>query len=376
MSELNFLKGFEKDLEKIDVTVGSGEPPRYWYTTGNHVLNRIISGSFSKGIPQGRVTGLVGPSGAGKSFLASNLMASAQRAGAHVLVIDSENALDENFVSAIGVNTSDNYTYVAANTIPQVTKVVSAFLKGYKAEYGNDPDAPQVLIVIDSLDMLMTETEEDHFAKGVTKGDQGQRNKQLKAMLRTFVQSIKRLNVSIVVTDAVYRNQDVMNGEGVWMVKDAVKFSLSQIIMLTKLKLKDTGASEVKGIRMKCEGYKTRFTKPFQKVTVEVPYEEGMDPYSGLIEVALELNIVEKRGARYVLKGEDTSWYSKDIAEHADDILVKAEALSKAFLLGTGVENEEEAGPDDTRSSKARRKAKVNQGYQPNGDLDQAPGEE
>ena len=69
-------EGFEKDLAKMDVTVGSGEPPRYWYTTGNVTLNRIISGSFYKGIPQGRVTGLVGPSGAGKSFLASNLMAS------------------------------------------------------------------------------------------------------------------------------------------------------------------------------------------------------------------------------------------------------------------------------------------------------------
>ena len=79
MSELNFLKGFEKDLAKMDVTVGSGEPPRYWYTTGNVTPNRIISGSFYKGIPQGRVTGLVGPSGAGKSFLASNLMASAKK---------------------------------------------------------------------------------------------------------------------------------------------------------------------------------------------------------------------------------------------------------------------------------------------------------
>jgi len=359
MSKMDFLKTFEKDLDKLDVQVGSGEPPRYWYTTSNVTLNRIISGSFFKGIPQGRVTGLVGPSGAGKSFLASNLMASAQKEGAHVLVIDTENALDENFVAAIGVDITDNYTYVAASTIPQVTKIVSSFIKGYKAEYGDDdPDAPQVLIVIDSLDMLMTETEVEHFAKGNTKGDQGQRNKQLKAMLRTFVQTIKRLNVSMVVTDAVYRNQDIRNGEGAWVVKDAIRYSLSQVILLTKLKLKDTGATEVKGIRMKCEGYKTRFAKPFQKVTIEVPYDEGMDPYSGLVEVAQELDIVKKKGSRYVIAGEDTSWYEKDIAERADDILAKAEAMSEAFLLGTGVASEEE-GPEDERSSRARRQAKV-----------------
>lgn len=360
MSGLQFLKDFEKDMEKIDITIGSGEPPRYWYSTGNYVLNRIISGSFYKGVPQGRVTGLVGPSGAGKSFLLSNIMASAQKAGAHIVAIDSENALDEDFVRAIGVNPDDSYTYVPVDTIPQVTKVVSSLLKGYKAEWGEDnPDAPQLMIGIDSLDMLMTETEQDHFEKGVTKGDQGQRNKQLKAMLRTFVQSIKRLNVAIVITDQVYRNQDVMNGEGVWMVKDAVKYSLSQVVLLTKLKLRDTGDREVKGIRMKCEGYKTRFTKPYQTVVIEVPYEEGMNPYSGLKNVAIDLGILSRKGAYYLIAGEDDKWYEKDIAQHADRILAKAEEMNKAFLLATGVSDDDVADPDTQESGRARRKAKA-----------------
>lgn len=357
---MDFLKNFEKDLGSIDVTVGSGDPPRYWYSAGNHALNRIISGSFFKGIPQGRVTGLAGPSGSGKSFLACNLMRAAQEKGSHILVIDSENALDEDFVRAIGVDPTEGYTYVSADTIPQVTKVVSTFLKGYKAEYGDDPEAPEVLIVIDSLDMLMTETEEEHFKKGVTKGDQGQRNKQLKAMLRTFVQSVKRLNVSIIVTSQVYRNQDIRNGEGTWIVSEAVKYSLSQIILLTKLKLKDTGATEVRGIRMKCEGYKTRFTQPFQKVVIEVPYDEGMDPLSGLLEVAVELGVVNKKGSRYVINGEDTSWYAKDLSpERVELILEKAEAFNKVALLAAGVDDEEAAGPEDKRSVKAQRKAKA-----------------
>lgn len=356
---MDFLKNFEKDLSKIDVTVGSGEPPRYWYSAGNNALNRIISGSFFKGIPQGRVTGLAGPSGSGKSFLACNLMRAAQERGAHILVIDSENALDEDFVRAIGVNPAEGYTYVSADTIPQVTTVVSTFLKGYIAEYGDAEDAPEVLIIVDSLDMLLTETEEEHFKKGVTKGDQGQRNKQLKAMLRTFVQSIKRLNVSMVVTSQVYKNQDVRNGEGLWIVSDAVKYSLSQIVLLTKLKLKDTGSTDVRGIRMKCEGYKTRFTQPFQKVVIEVPYDEGMDPLSGLIEVAVELGIVQKKGSRYALAGETNTWFAKDIEQYSDQILEKAEEQSKAVLLATGVELGEEAGPEDKRSSKARRQAKA-----------------
>ncbi|KKL95553.1 hypothetical protein LCGC14_1853400, partial [marine sediment metagenome] len=308
--------------------------------------------------PQGRVTGLVGPSGAGKSFLAANLMASAQREGAFALMIDAENASDEKFVKAIGVDTSPtNYRYVGVRTIPQVNKVISSFIKGYKGEYGtSDPEAPQIIIVIDSLDMLMTETEEKNFVKGVTKGDQGQRNKQLKQMLRTFVQAIKELNISIIVTDGVYKNQDLLNGEGLYIAKEAIRFSLSQIIMLTKLKLKDDATKTiVRGIKMKCEGFKTRFTQPFQKVIVEVPYDEGMNLYSGLLEVGLELDIIKQRGSRYFLTGEDTTWYKKNIADHAEVILEKAEAMNSAFLLASGVSDTDLAGPDDDRTSLARR---------------------
>lgn len=331
---LSFLKNFQKEIESIEGVGTSSLPPRYWYSTGNYVLNKIISGSFYKGIPQGRITNLSGPSGAGKSFVAANIVKAAQQQGnAAILVIDSENALDNEFMQKIGVDTErDDYQYVSVTTIQQVSSVVSAFLKGYKQTVGTDEDAPQVLILIDSLDMLLTETELEHYEKGVQKGDQGQRNKQLKQMLRTFVQDIKHLNVAMVVTSQVYKNQDVLNGEGLWIISDAVKYSASQIVLLTKLKLKDKDAGNIAGIRMKCEGYKTRFTKPFQTVVIEVPYEEGMDPLSGLLETALEMEVVEKKGSRYCLAGEEESWYSKDIDQYAERILLACEAKAQSFL--------------------------------------------
>ena len=75
---MTFLDKFQKGLAKDGFETGAAKPPRYWFSTGNYVLNRIISGSFYKGIPQGRVMSLAGPSGAGKSFLASNLIRNAQ----------------------------------------------------------------------------------------------------------------------------------------------------------------------------------------------------------------------------------------------------------------------------------------------------------
>lgn len=354
---MDFLNKVTKDLEKSGFNVGASEPPRYWFSTGNHVLNKIISGSFLRGIPQGRITCFTGPSGAGKSFLAANAMREAQKQGAHIIVLDSENALDDDFVGKIGVNTTENYTYVPVDTIPQAKKVVSAFIKAYKGEYGDDPEGPKILFVIDSLDMLTTETEQENFIKGVSKGDQGQRNKQLKAMLRELVQAVKRPNISMIVTSQVYKNQDIMNGEGVWIVSDAIKFSLSQIVMLTKLKLRDTGSKDIQGIRMKCEGYKTRFTKPYQTVTIEVPYDTGMDPYNGLLDVAKEMEIVVQKGARYTMAGEDTSWYAKDFGPRAADVLAKCESQREKFL--EALVEPEELDLSDGPSSKSKRRTKL-----------------
>jgi recombination protein RecA len=238
--------------------------------------------------------------------------------------------------------------------------VVSSFLKGYKADYNDDEKAPEVLIIIDSLDMLMTETEEKNYDTGKTKGDQGQRNKQLKAMLRTFVQDIKHLNVSMVVTSQVYRNQDLTNGEGTWVVSDAVKYSLSQIILLTKLKLRDDNKKTiVHGIRMKCEGYKTRFTQPFQNVEIHVPYETGIDPLSGMVEVATKLGIVRQSGSWYYI-GE-TKFRGADISDHVDDILVKAETMSDQFIQMVKSDNDEDEDAQILSSVK-KRKAKAGVG--------------
>lgn len=329
---MSFLADFDKSLNKIAESGSislSSEPPRYWYSTGNYVLNRILSGSYTKGIPQGRITDIAGPSGAGKSFLSANLVAAAQKEGAYCLVLDSENALDDEFMEAIGVDTTSNYRHIGVTTIPDVTKIVSTFLKGYRADMSSAVDAPQVLILIDSLDMLMTSTELEHFEKGDQKGDQGQKNKQLKAMLRTFVQAIKDLNIAMICTSQVYKNQDQMNGEGVWIVSDAVKYACSQILLVQKRKLRDEspGAKigEFTGVRIVAEGYKTRFTKPFQKIEIEVPYDTGMDPYSGLKEAAVKAGVLVKKGSRLAMVGDDESWYERDIGLYADRILKELE---------------------------------------------------
>lgn len=318
---MKFLKDFNKSVEKMGEGVNTDtSPPNYWFGSGNYVLNKIVSGDFHKCIGQGRVTGLTGPSGSGKSFLLANIIMQAQKEGAYILILDSENAFDDDWATAIGIDvSSDNYNSIQVCTIAQVIKIVSSFTKGYREEYP-DGNGPKVLIAIDSCDMLMTESEFAKYEKGNANADQGQHPKQIKQMLKTFVNDIKALNVSMLVTKQVYpaTQEQILKGEGVWVVNDSIRYSLSQILLITRLKLKsDEG---VTGIRMKVEAFKTRFTKPFQNVTIEVPYDTGMDPYSGLLDTSISLGIVVRSGGWYHFKGEDEKWRGADIKKHAERI--------------------------------------------------------
>lgn len=290
---LAFLKEFRKKLDKMDDVITSFDPPTFWYSTGNYAVNKAVSGSYTKGIPQGRITCLAGPSGAGKSFELCNILKNAQdEAGAFVLALDSENALDRGYMSKIGMKLDeDNFQYAGVTTFSHVVTVVSDFIKSYVGAYGYDnPDAPKVVIALDSIDMLLTDTEDEHFNKGDQKGDQGQRAKQGKHMLRTLVSRIKRLPMAFIVTHQVYPNTDMTNGMGAWIVNNAIKYSASQIFLITNGRLKEEGVT--KGIRMKVEAYKSRFARLGTKVEVEVPYDAGMSKFSGLLELLEENKVI------------------------------------------------------------------------------------
>jgi recombination protein RecA len=293
---LPFLANFKKEVAKLD-TVGVGiKTTESWLSTGNYALNRALSGDFKKGIPLSKLTLFAGPSGSGKSFISANLCRQAQLEGYHILYIDSEHAIDVDYLAKIGVNVSEEaLTYISVATIEDVNAILSEFFSGYKKEYGKDNmEAQKTLIVLDSLAMLSSSTEMENYDKGVVKGDQGQLAKRRKAMLRLAVGNIGRLPVSMVLTDHVYP-QDIMMGDGAWAITNSTKFSVSIIGIVTKLKLKEEG--EVTGVRMRFETYKSRFAKLGTKVELEVPYNKGMSPFSGLLEL-LEADGVIAKGTQ------------------------------------------------------------------------------
>jgi recombination protein RecA len=313
---LPFLKKFRKEIQKLENVSSEFSPPGFWYSTGNYALNRALSGSYFKAIPQGRLTAFVGPSAAGKTYISCNVIREAQKQGAICLVIDSENALDPKFMSRAGIDVTDeNLSYVQVVTIQNVTSVISEFLTGYEKEYGKfNKTAPKLFVLLDSLGNCLTDSENEKFEQGRQTGDQGQSAKNKKHLLRTLVSRLARCNATFVFTDQVYP-ADPMAGDGLWAVTNGVKYSASQIALLTKLKLKE--GTEIAGIRMRIETYKSRFVKPGTRIEVEIPFDEGLTPTAGLIESLEADGVITKDGFGWLveLEGKEIKFKKSTLTE-------------------------------------------------------------
>ncbi|MBR20405.1 MAG: hypothetical protein CMA64_09735 [Euryarchaeota archaeon] len=325
---------FRKDITKsIDgLSVGFHDPTD-WISTGNYCLNYLISGDFNRGVPLGKVTVFAGESGAGKSyFAAGNIVKHAQEQGIFVVLIDSENALDETWLQALGVSTdSSKLLKLSMSMIDDVALTISKFMKDYKEM--DSEERPKVLFVIDSLGMLLTPTDVDQFDKGDMKGDMGRKPKALTALVRNTVNMIGAYNVGMVCTNHTYASQDMFDPDDKISGGQGFIYASSIVVAMKKLKLKEdedgNKISDVRGIRAGCKVMKTRYSKPFEAVQVKIPYDRGMDPYSGLLEMFEKNGIILKDGNKLkytTLAGEEIKefrkqWTGERLQKVMDDIL-------------------------------------------------------
>jgi recombination protein RecA len=300
---MSFMKKYKENMKKAGFSTGL-KPPQYYLDTGNYVLNRLMSDNFLGGSAQGRLVCFAGHASSGKSLVAGSHVASVVKEGGFALVIDSEGALDDDYMRACGVDVDDedHYGYVGVSTVSECSKVIKDFITMYK-DSGEDK---KVLIVVDSLDNLLTDNERDSYdKKGEIGGDQGQRAKQIKTMLKPFTHTITSLPITIICTKQVYKEQDQIKAYAEpWVFTSSLEYAFSQIIMFEKLQFKDKSSGEHKGFTLKAKVYKSRVSKEKQVAKVEVPYEGGMDRYSGLLDVAEQFGVVTKAGAWYTF-GEE-----------------------------------------------------------------------
>jgi recombination protein RecA len=304
------ISKFRKSITKSIDGLGIGfNDPTDWISTGNYALNYLISGHFNRGVPLGKVTVFAGESGAGKSYICSgNIIKAAQEQGIFVVLVDSENALDQKWLEDLGVDTSEEKLLkLNMAMIDDVAKTISEFMKEYKVM--PEESRPKVLFVIDSLGMLLTPTDVNQFEAGEMKGDMGRKPKALTSLVRNCVNMFGSWNVGMVCTNHTYASQDMFDPDDKISGGQGFIYASSIVVAMRKLKLKTDAdgnkTTTVNGIRSACKIMKTRYAKPFEAVQVEIPYSTGMSPYSGLVDLFEAKGMLKKEGNSLVYTTAD-----------------------------------------------------------------------
>ncbi len=305
------ISKFRKSITKSIDGLGIGfNDPTDWVSTGNYALNYLISGDFFKGVPLGKVTVFAGESGAGKSYICSgNIIRHAQEQGIFVVLVDSENALDKEWLEALGVDTSEEKLLkLNMAMIDDVAKTISEFMKEYKTM--PEGERPKVLFVIDSLGMLLTPTDLNQFEAGDLKGDMGRKPKALTALVRNCVNMFGSYNVGLVATNHTYASQDMFDPDDKISGGQGFIYASSIVVAMKKLKLKEdedgNKVTDVLGIRSACKVMKTRYAKPFESVQVKIPYSTGMAPTSGLVDLFEKMGVLSKVGNKLAYTSKQT----------------------------------------------------------------------
>ena len=350
------LTKFRTGLTKSITGISAGfHDPKDWISTGNYTLDYLISGDFNGGIPLGKVSVFAGESGSGKSFICSgNIVKNAQDKGCQVVLFDSENALDEAWLQALDVDTSpEKLLRINVSMIDDVAKAISEFIKDYKVNYGDleYDEMPKLVFVVDSLGMLLTPTDVDQFQKGDMKGDMGRKPKALAALVRNTVNQIAPFPIALVATNHTYASQDMFDPDDKISGGQGFIYASSIVVAMKKLKLKEDAdgnkVSTVQGIRAACKVMKSRYSKPFEGVQVKIPYETGMDPYGGMLEMLEARGIVEKVGNKlsYIspVTGEEIKEFRKGWSGDKLQVIIDEWGQNPK----TQIEDVEDVDPDD-----------------------------
>lgn len=313
---------FSKLRKKIDASIPGIsydiKDPKTFLDTGCYALNYLISSQFHGGIPlEGKFTMFAGDSGSGKSYVVSgNVIRDCQKRGIHPILMDTENALDDSWLTALGVDTDESMlTKYRGATVDDVSKLFGEVLEMYNEAHGAKPyeDRPKMLFIIDSLGMLITPNQERQFLEGDQKGDLGLKAKQITNMMRVMSAKIGKHPIGMIATNHVYASQDQYSPDVIPGGK-MLEFSSSVIVQMNKLLLKEDEFGDkliekgevAAGIRSSMVVRKSRYAKPFERIYVSIPYDTGMDPYSGMFDLFLKKGLLVKDGISYVYTSFET----------------------------------------------------------------------
>ncbi len=237
------------------------------------------------GIPRGRVTEIYGPESSGKTTLCLHIVAEAQKLGGTAAFIDMEHALDPAYAARLGVDV-DNLLISQPDMGEQALEITETLVRSGAVD----------LVIIDSVAALVPRSELEGDMGDATMGVQARLMSQA---LRKLSGAIKQTNTAVIFTNQLRQKIGVMFGNPETTTGGmALKFYSSVRIDIRRLTSIKVG-SDIIGNRTSARVVKNKVAPPFRKVEFDIMYNEGISRSGDLLDLATELDVVDKRGSYY-----------------------------------------------------------------------------
>ena len=274
------------------------------------------------GIPRGRVTEIYGPESSGKTTICQHIVAEAQRMGGTAAFIDMEHALDPAYAEQCGVDV-ENLLISQPDTGEQALEIAETLVRSGAVD----------VLVIDSVAALVPRAE--------IEGDMGDPQMGLMARLmsqalRKLSGAIKQTNTAVIFTNQLRQKIGVMFGNPETTTGgQALKFYASMRLDVRRIQSIKVG-SDVIGNRTRVRVVKNKVAAPFKTAEFDIMYAEGISKVGDILDLATELDLVQKRGSFYsygdlrLAQGRENA---KDFLRENPDMAEEIEAAIRQALL-------------------------------------------
>jgi recombination protein RecA len=268
--------------------------------TGNLLIDRALGVG---GFPRGRVVEVYGPESSGKTTLALTLVAKAQALGGLAGFIDVEHAMDPSYARKLGVD-MNNLLVSQPSSGEEALRICETLVRSNALD----------VVVLDSVAALVTKAELDGEIGDTTVGAQA---RLMSAALRKLTSLISKARTICLFTNQIREKIGVMFGNPETTPGGkALKFYSSVRVDIRRIGAIKTTDGNVMGNRTKIKVVKNKVAPPFREAEFDIMYNEGISNVGSLLDLAVDLGIMQKRGAWISYKGDQVA-QGRDAAKEA-----------------------------------------------------------